>query len=201
MTEEQPPGGEWRKLKPDAEHALRSLLEKVDSHASPMELFESYAYTKEVTARAVQARMEMYLPDSDAAFHHVRGVILRELTARYGHAIPESILRVPYGSSVHERIFALLHEQLARPVPAAIIRIVTADNVHTERRIRELRELGLDVHPTGSGNEQGGYELRSLEVDLGKLPSIARNIIRSKKSLPADRRAQMLRDVGISGDE
>lgn len=200
MTDQQPLKDEWQQLKPAAEHALKNLLTEISAHKDdPQSLFEAYTYAKEISARAIQSRMLAYLPGENEQFRTLRTKIEQEMHARYRDVVPERLLTVPYGSKTHERLFSLLQENLATPVHSAMLRIVTGDDVHTERRARELRELGLDVD-WGSREGINTYELRSLELDFDLVPAMVRNKIRQTKSLRADQRKQILRDAGIPED-
>ncbi|MCX5596523.1 hypothetical protein OOK29_00015 [Streptomyces phaeochromogenes] len=199
MVSQQPPQDEWQQLKPDAEHALSHLLSEISAHSDPQSLFEAYTYAKDITARAIQARMLMHLPSESPQFRSLHARVQQRMRSHYKETIPERLLGAPYGGKTHERLFSLLHESLARPVPAAMLRIVTGDDVHTERRARELRELGLDV----DWYEVEGinvYELRSLDLDFDMIPAIVRNKVRQTKSLSKEEKQRVLKNSGISED-
>ncbi|MFF7599904.1 hypothetical protein [Streptomyces mirabilis] len=199
MVSQQPPQGEWQQLKPDAEHALSNLLSEISSHSDPQSLFEAYTYAKEIAARAMQARMLMHLPSENPQFRSLHAKIRQQMHSRYKETVPERLLGAPYGGKTHERLFSLLHESLGQPVPAAMLRIVTGDHVHTERRTRELRELGFDVD-WYDAEGINVYELRSLDLDFEMLPTIVRNNVRKTKSLSKDEKLRVLKIAGISED-
>ncbi|MEV7112685.1 hypothetical protein [Streptomyces anulatus] len=196
MKNRRSPEDEWKRLKPDAEHALQILLSEIPSHATPQSLFEAYAYAKDIAARAMQSRMLGDLPAENKHFKALHVKIKQEMDSRYKDAVPANLLRTPYSGKTHECLFSLLQKNLAQPVQAAMLRIVTADNVHTERRARELRELGLDVHWYDI-EEISVYELRSLDIDFEMIPAIIRNNARKNKSMPKDQKQRILRDAGI----
>ncbi|MFD9983536.1 hypothetical protein ACFWZJ_24495 [Streptomyces massasporeus] len=190
---------EWKNLKSDAEHALQTLLSQIDRHAQPQELFEAYTYAKRVAADALKARMLMHLPDENPKFRELYDRVQAELDLRYSRYFPAGFLKAPYGDQLHGYLFSLLQENLAKPIEAAKLRIVTADGVHTERRTRELRELGIDV----DWYKEDGidvYVLRSFELNFDALPSLVRTIVRKKtKSKPEQER--LLRNAGIPKNE
>ncbi|MBV7246898.1 hypothetical protein [Streptomyces sp. MW-W600-10] len=196
MKNRRSPEDEWKRLKPDAEHALQMLLSEIPDHATPQSLFEAYAYAKNIAARAMQSRMLGDLPAENRQFKLLHAKINQEMYSRYKNAVPASFLRTPYSGKTHEYLFSLLQKNLAQPVQAAMLRIVTADNVHTERRARELRELGLDVHWYDI-EEISVYELRSLDIDFEMIPAIIRNNVRKSKSMPKDQKQLILRNAGI----
>ncbi|MGW1712714.1 hypothetical protein [Streptomyces sp. NPDC002156] len=199
MVNQQSPQDQWQQLKPDAEHALSNLLSEISSHSDPQSLFEAYTYAKDITARAMQARMLMHLPPENPQFRSLHSKIEQQMRSRYQKTVPERLLRAPYGGKTHERLFSLLQENLSRPVPAAMLRIVTGDHVHTERRTRELRELGFDVdwHEVEGINV---YELRSLDLDFDMIPAVVRNKVRQTKSLSKNEKLRVLKNAGISED-
>ncbi|MBD3009162.1 hypothetical protein [Streptomyces sp. 5-10] len=193
------PEADWHRLQADTVHALRALLGQVENGQSPQDLFDSYLYAKPVMAEAMQARMRMNLPDKCDTFHRMRERLADEITRRYGQRIPEKYLRVPYFSRTHEELFSVLHQRLGESVPAPLLRVVTADSVHTERRTRELRELGFDIDAT---KENGGdvYTLRSLEMDLEMIPSIVKNNVQRDKKLPKSESNRLLSVIDSGGD-
>ncbi|MGW6140973.1 hypothetical protein [Streptomyces sp. NPDC055140] len=200
MTSQQPPKDEWQQLRPDAEHALTNLLSEISAHKDdPQSLFEAYTYAKDITARAIQFRMLTHLPAENRQFRALRTQIEQRMHSLYDNTVPERLLTVPYGSKTHERLFSLLQQSLARAVPAAMLRIVTGDDVHTERRARELRELGLDVAWYARGGISA-YELHSLDLDFDMIPAMVRNKVRQTKSLSADQKVHILKNAGISED-
>lgn len=189
------PEQEWPNLRSDAEHALQTLISQINRQAQAQELFEAYTYAKRVTADALQARMMMHLPNENAKFRELHTQVQAELDAQYSRFFAEGFLKAPYGDQLHERLFSLLQENLANPIEAAKLRIVTADGVHTERRTRELRELGIDV----DWYKEGGidfYILRSFELNFNVLPSLVRTIVR-KKTKSKDEQKRLLRNAGI----
>ncbi|MGR4850150.1 hypothetical protein [Streptomyces sp. LARHCF252] len=195
MPAKDSPENEWKNLKSDAEHALQTLLTQIDRHTQAQELFEAYTYAKRVAADALKARMLMHLPDENPKFRELYDRVQAELDLRYSQFFPEGFLKAPYGDQLHEYLFSLLQENLAEPIEAAKLRIVTADGVHTERRTRELRELGMDV----DWYKEDGidvYVLRSLELNLEALPSLVRTIVRKKTKCESEQE-RLLRNAGI----
>ncbi|MDQ0761099.1 hypothetical protein [Streptomyces canus] len=195
MPDQAPFEGEWKNLKSDAEHALQTLLSQINRHTNPQELFEAYTYAKRVTADALKSRMLMHLPAENSKFRELYAKVQKELNVQYGEFFPDGFLKAPYGNQLHERLFSLLEENFSQPIEAAKLRIVTADGVHTERRTRELRELGMDV----DWYEEDGldfYVLRSFDLNFEVLPSLVRTIVRNKRKSKAERE-RLLRNAGI----
>ncbi|MEU7028678.1 hypothetical protein AB0A60_18550 [Streptomyces sp. NPDC046275] len=173
---------EWERLKPGSEYTvenLRSVLGAPTTSAG--EVLESYLFAKHSLARSMQALLLSQLPASCPEFHAVRRRVEEQMHARYSGLIPEQYLKAPYGSSVHEVLFMLLMRDMGSPVDNALLRTSTQDSIHTERRTRELRELGLSIESSEKDSIQY-YTLVGLELDPTVVPGlVAKNIRKSTK--------------------
>lgn len=191
MTETTPsPEAIWQRHCSDSAHALRTLLTAIESETPAPELFDTYVWAKPILAKALHARLQMHLPAECPEFWELRSNIAEIAESKFSEVIPAKYLKVPFGSSVHEDLFAILLERMNEPVETIMLRIATKDSIHTERRTRELREIGLDV--TWTINEGlGVYTLKSLDLDQGKIASMVINRIRKddKKLSREDRLA------------
>jgi len=182
------PRSDWNRLKPDTIHAVRELLAQLYEDGAGQDLLDSYLYAKRLLADSMQALIRMDLPSRCETFHEMREDLREEISRRYDGRIPAAYLTVPYGSRVHEELFTILLERQGQPVSAALLRVVTADSVHAERRTRELRELGFQIS-TGKANGSDVYTLESLELDTSMVPTIVKNIRRDKKITQAEEHA------------
>ncbi|MFF8473746.1 hypothetical protein [Streptomyces sp. NPDC015414] len=186
----------WRSLKSETLYAVEQLRNQLAApKESVQDIVDTYLVAKRALAESMQALLRESLPESCPTFHDLREQLGRELSRRYGGLIPEKYLKVPYGSRVHEELFTILLNHQGTPVPAMMLRIISADSVHTERRMRELRELGLDIVAAKS---QGidVYTLQSLEIDLSLLPSIPKNLISQDKGLRKEEREALIYRLG-----
>jgi hypothetical protein len=165
----------------------------LDGDSPIQDLLDAYLRTKRLSARAYQSLILGSIPDHGAAWAAVRQSIEQGIRERYSGLLPEWALKVPYGSTTHQQLFCILLDRRGGPVPADYLRIVTGDAVHAERRVRELRELGLDVVATKSSGDDT-YSLASADVDLGVVPTIVGNNIRANKKIP-DAERRELQDV------
>ncbi len=188
---------DWNRLRPDTELAVQELHTQLSSSRSSQDLIDSYLYTKRLLAEAMQAFVRIDLVGSNQTFQDLRARLQKEVLDRYKDLLPERYLKVPYGTRVHEELFTLLLQRLGQPVQAAFLRMVTADSVHAERRIRELRELGIDIR-TSKENGFDFYILGSLNVDVSLVPSIVGNQIKKNKTLGRAKRKEYLEIVGYS---
>ncbi|MEU6786996.1 hypothetical protein ABZ912_48065 [Nonomuraea angiospora] len=189
------PLNDWNRLKPDTQLAVDKLLGQLQAGTSTQDLLDSYLYAKKLLAESMQAFIRIGIEERNETFHDLRKQLHEEIRRRYDGRVPEKYLKVPYGSRVHEELFTLLLQRRGTHVQADLLRVVTADSVHTERRIRELRELGMDIH---SSNENGHdvYTLRSLDIDTSFIPTIVGNLIKKDKRLPEARRQALFNEIG-----
>lgn len=183
----------WSRLRPEAARSVELLADALtQSDVTPQDLVDSYLYAKRVLAGAMQAFLRDRLPEAGIeTFRDLREQIRTIMFGNYSHHIPARYLRVPYGSRVHSELFAVLFQRLGEPVEASFLRIVTADSVHTERRTRELRELGLNISAAKSNGIES-YTLCSLDVDASFVPSLISKNLREDNRLRAADRERLL---------
>jgi biotin operon repressor len=188
------PLDDWTQLKPDTELAVAQLLTQLRSGASTQDLLDSYLYAKKLLAESMQAFIRVDIDERNTTFHDLHEQLHNKIRDRYAGRVPTRYLKVPYSSRVHEELFALLLQRRGAPVPAALLRIVTGDSIHTERRIRELRELGFDIR---SSKENGHdlYTLDTLDIDTSFIPTIVGNIVKKDRSLPEAEQQALLERI------
>ena len=182
----------WTRLKPGSVYAvktLKSVLEETSE--SPDALLDAYLFAKRSLAHSMRALLLGQLPPQCPDFHRLRSRIQEEMHARYADRIPERFLKVPYGSEVHELLFTVLLQRLGQPVDSALLRVATSDNVHTERRIREIRELGCHITASMSGSNQY-YTLASLDLDFTKIADLVGKEIRKSGAITADEKGDLI---------
>lgn len=173
----------WKSLKPTSAYAVRELgaaFERADS--SPDDLIDAYLFAKRHLAQSIKTLLLSQLPSECQEFADLRADIEAEMKNRYADVIPERFLRVPYGSQVHELLFMILLRNLGKRVDSDRLRIVTGDKTHSERRARELRELGFNIATSEADGSQY-YTLADLEVDYTKVPELIAKVIKKTESL------------------
>ncbi|WP_040737586.1 hypothetical protein [Nocardia tenerifensis] len=177
----------------DAKFAVRDLYDQLDrGFEDSQELFGGYIFTKRILADFMQALIRSQISASDISrYNNILATVETLLADAYVGKMPEKYLKVPYRSAIHAELYAVLYRRRGEPVEADLLRIITADSVHTERRTRELRELGLDIVASKSG-AVNTYTLQSLEINPSKLGSIVANHIRADKSLSVSARDRLL---------
>jgi hypothetical protein len=128
-------------------------------------LLERYASFRRALSKQFRQVAEARLLRGGAVIDSVRQQIERAIRSADQGDLPKKYLTVrPYGRT-HSVLLEYLSGRLARPVPASRLRVLTGDQIHTERRVRELRDLGLDVSWHKVADEDQ-YVLKSLEIDM-----------------------------------
>ncbi|WP_330295475.1 hypothetical protein [Streptomyces sp. NBC_00503] len=173
----------WKRHKPNTQFAvgqLATLLEENDESADAV--FGAYLVAKKDLARSMQELLRATLPPSRPAFAEMRSRVSQSLQERFGDRIPPKYLAVPYDTVANQDLFGLLHEHMGKPVGTDVLRAINADDIHTERRIRELRELGLRIDSV-KRDGAGCYLLVSLDLDPTQTQALVAKTIK-KSSLP-----------------
>jgi hypothetical protein len=186
----------WRSSRGELKRSYEELLQLLDEDASAQDLVHGYLRAKRLSALAYQSLMLASIPDHRAAWDAIRRSVGQALEEQYSGLLPDWALKVPYGSDTHRTLFCILAERRGEPVSADYLRVVTADAVHAERRVRELREIGLDV-VAAKVHGYDSYTLTSLDVSAAVVPTIAVNHIRANKSL-SDQECKRLQDIAKS---
>ncbi len=185
---------DWNSLKEATELAVADLLERLRSETSAQDLLDCYLYAKKLLAESMQAYIRASLAE-DETFWSLRKQLQAAINTRYAGKIPDRYLKLPYGSRVHGELFTILLQRQGTPVQAALLRVVTGDSVHTERRVRELRELGLDIQ-TSKESGYDNYTLGSLNIDPSFIPAIVTNLINKDSRLPPTQQQALLIQIG-----
>lgn len=109
----------------------------------------------------------------------------------FGGIASADLLTVRGYAGVHDIIFEYLARHVGEAVPISRIRVLTGDQVHTERRIRELRDLGFEISWKKAGGEDQ-YMLAALDVDLDRVAAaIFRSNVRESTTLSGAMRQRL----------
>jgi hypothetical protein len=192
MTEDQ-----WGRLRPESARAVRILADLIaEPGAEPERLLRAYLDAKARLAEAFRALALERLSDPTDDYVAAIADLDRQLVQSYSGVLPEKYLRVRGYGGVHPQLFAYLSRRVGQVVSALELRVLTGDAVHTERRVRELRDLGFEIlaaHSAGSDT----YRLTSKRPDLHKgALQIARLNIKSDRTLSASEQAALLQTIG-----
>ncbi|MFE0252431.1 hypothetical protein [Streptomyces sp. NPDC059010] len=183
----------WKSLKPTSAFAVRELRSAFeDDGSSPDDLIDAYLFAKRHLAQSMQALLLSQLPSECLEFAELRARIEAEMRNRYADRVPERFLKVPYGSNVHELLFMILLRALGAPVDSDRLRVVTGDKTHSERRARELRELGFNLTTSEVDGSQF-YTLVDLEIDYTKVPELVAKVINKSTLAQAQKNSLIAR--------
>lgn len=150
----------------EARRAASQLMHAFESHDTFDDaLAIVYHRNTRALAQAVENLARAALPTPPYPFEGLKADVEGRMRQLFGGRVDQRLLRITRYTRPHPELYALLCSRLGEPVPAWRLRLLTADAVHTERRVRELRDLGLAVE--ASEDESGGtYTLLNLEPDL-----------------------------------
>jgi hypothetical protein len=141
-----------------------------------------------------------YLLRGDSLLEITRKRIEQRIAETYGDRIPGKYKVVRGYTSVQPILLQYLSQHVGNPVRSSKLRILTADQIHTERRVRDLRELGFDVEwKKVSDDDQ--YVLASIEPDLDRAAVLqVRKNVREDKKLGKTEKDKLLGLLGPAPD-
>jgi hypothetical protein len=115
-------------------------------------------------AKGFGAIASAVLPDSDL-FEKTRSAIAKRMSELFEDRAPSRHLSVPPYGAMQRKILRYLAANVGKAIEGASIRVITAEQIHSERRLRELRDLGFTI---GVETRRGEsiYTLESLKPDL-----------------------------------
>jgi hypothetical protein len=188
----------WPELRNEALESLDILSSLLRSESSNTRLIDGYLETKTMLATAFQALVLESLESRIGLLPAIKIHLEEEIRGQFETLLDPKYLPVKGYGKLHAELLAYLSFYINVPVPANALRVLTADAVHTERRLRELRDLGLNLvsMKTGGGNK---YVLESLVPDLQNAASvIVRLNIQNDNTLPESQKRAMLQTLSRS---
>lgn len=181
----------------DLARELSFLSDVVEGQAERPEpdieaLLDRYAEMRRNTADAMQRLTAAWLAREVWRLDLVIERVESELRSRFSEEIPLEHISVRGYRGKRLILFEYLAEHMGSPVSLARLRAFTGDQVHTERRLRELRDLGLQLRAVNSA-EDHHYILESENPDFDHAASaLAKKIVDSVPQWTAARRQQTL---------
>jgi hypothetical protein len=176
---------------------LRALAQSQldDGSVGFEQLVTEYVSLRRSLASDFQELAEADLDAEETALETVKRQITHRMRERYGGRIPERYLQVRGYRGVHPILFEYLARHVGEPVPGARLRVLTGDQVHTERRLRELRDLGFNLTSARVADDDQ-YVLGSVMPDLDFAARfVADHNIRADRKLSAAQRKTVLDDL------
>jgi hypothetical protein len=151
-------------------------------------LLDGYLDARRSLSRQFCLVAQRYLLRDDSLLETTRKNIEERMRALFGQHVPEKYLVVHGYTSVQPIILQYLAQHVGSPVRSSKLRILTGDQIHTERRVRDLRDLGFEVeYRKVSDDDQ--YLLKSLQPDLDVAAAlqVRKNIKDDKKISTAEK--------------
>jgi hypothetical protein len=181
--------GGWHLLRDKSKASLQELLKLLEENkASTETLLLGYLEVKETTARAFKLLAEEQVAGAINELGKIRDELSQVMRLKCAGRIPPKYLVVRGFRTPHDVMYAALYLSLGQPVTTERLRVLSGDAVHTERRGRELRELGVDIEETTLGGADA-YVLRSKILDTASAYRhlIERNIKNDRTLMEHDR--------------
>jgi hypothetical protein len=155
-------------------------------------LLIAYVETRRELAKNFRELARSVLLRASERMNETRAEIATHMRSQFAGVVPDRLLQVRGYATVHALLLEYLASHRGKPVAASRLRVLVGDQVHTERRVRELRDLGFAVTwKRVAGEDQ--YVLDSTDPDLDQAArsQLALNI-RADKQLSKDARASFL---------
>ena len=181
---------------PERSRALKSTIVLVEVLGDPDvddgRLLAAYLEAKLTLADCFEVFAREQYGDP-APLEKVRSVVADQIRFRFAF-LPERFVQVRGYGPVHQRIFNYLVQQVGRDVSGWDLRALAGDAVHTERRARELRDVGMRlVTRTASGHSVYVLESASPDLRLGAWLQACRAVRESVGMSGADREGLLAR--------
>lgn len=193
---------ELRKSLEDIELFAGLVRSQVDRTEVEFErLLDGYLEARRSLAKQFCLVAQRHLLRGDSLLETTRKRIEQRMAEIYDDRIPAKYKAVHGYTSVQPIILQYLAQHAGNPVRSSKLRVLTADQIHTERRVRDLRELGFDVEwKKVSDDDQ--YMLASAEPDLDRAAALqVRKNIREDKKLDKSGKDRLFSIVGPVADE
>lgn len=191
---------ELRRSLENLEHFAELVRGQIDRPEVEFErLLDGYLEARRSLARQFRLVAQHYLLRGDSLLDTTRKRIGQRMIELFGDRIPEKYLVVHGYTSVHPILLQYLAQHVGNPVRSSKLRVLTADQIHTERRVRDLRDLGFQVDwKKVSDDDQ--YVLASVEPDLETAAALqARKNVKDDKKLSKPEKDRILRAIGDKG--
>jgi hypothetical protein len=158
-------------------------------------LLDGYLEARRSLAKQFCLVAQHYLLRGDTLLETTRARIEARMKESFS-AIPAKYLAVHGYKSVQPILLQYLAQHAGNPVKGSKLRILTGDQIHTERRVRDLRDLGFQVTWKKVADEDQ-YVLASVEPDLAGAAALqVRKNIKEDKKLSKQERDNLLNSLG-----
>ena len=191
---------ELRKSLADLDNFADLVRSQIDQSEVEFErLLDGYLEARRSLARQFCLVAQHHLLRGNSLLETTRKRIEQRMAELFGSGVPEKYLVVHGYTSVQPILLQYLAQHAGNPVRSSKLRVLTADQIHTERRVRDLRDLGFQVEwKKVSDDDQ--YVLASVEPDLDVAAALqVRKNIRDDKKLAKQEKDRLLKTIGQEG--
>lgn len=148
----------------------RMAIERFERTLSEVQRFDEnlafeYNRLRRSLAASFQTMSMADVPRTTFRLEDVKGAVSAEMRRLFEGRVDSSLFQIRRYTTPHPDIYAVLASRVGEDVPAWRIRLLSGDATHTERRTRELRDLGLRIAVV-EDDEDSYYRLESGEPDL-----------------------------------
>jgi hypothetical protein len=162
-------------------------------------LLDGYLEARRSLARQFCLVAQRYLLRGDTLLETTRARIEERMAKLFAGRVSEKYLVVYGYKSVQPILLQYLAQHAGNPVRSSKLRVLTADQIHTERRVRDLRDLGFQVDWKKIADDDQ-YVLNSIEPDLDAAAALqVRKNIRDDKKLTKQEKERLLSSLGNPG--
>jgi hypothetical protein len=183
-------------LADEADYLATFARSSVDPSAME-DLIDRYLAFRDSSAAAMRVLTDKFLARDEWALDRALEQIESELRSRLAGVFPLDAVVLRKYSDTHRKLYEYLY-LTRRPVSASRLRVLTGDQVHTERRIRELRDIGLRIDATHQSG-QNSYELVNTAPDFEQaMVRLVPEFLKRIPSWSAARPSEALRQLGLS---
>lgn len=161
-------------------HLVRSQIDRSDVEFE--RLLDGYLESRHALAKEFSFIAQGYLLRGSTLLEKTRKQIEERMKQILGGRVPDKYLTVRGYKSVQPILLEYLAQHVSRPVRSSKLRILTGDQTHTERRVRDLRALGFEVDWKKVADEDQ-YVLKSVEADLDSAV-----ILQARKNIKGDKK-------------
>lgn len=145
-----------------AERFSRSL-----SSASSFDegLADEYNRLRRSLASSFQSMSLAAVPRSEFRLTDVKAAVSEEMRGLFSGRVDSSLFSIRGYTTPHPDLYSVLAQRAGESVPGWRLRLLSGDKLHTERRTRELRDLGLQISVLEQ-EDDSVYVLEKLQPDL-----------------------------------
>lgn len=188
---------DWKQQRQSARMEVEVLAELLrDEETSERRLIAGYLEAKRALARAFgQLAVEKY--NDVSHLESAKKMIEHAMKSNFNQ-VPGKYLRVSGFSRVHAMLLAYLVPRVGAAVYADELRMLTGDAVHTERRARDLRDLGFVLIASDHPGGQVYTLLDSVPAVQTAASTLIQRNIRQDKTLDEKTRARLISMVATS---